>query len=117
MTQEVPVKWNNMPEWMRKFAIAINEIINGRVNSTGTVTLTANQATTVVVDRRIGRDSVILLMPLTANASAEIGAGTVYVGESDISPTSNPPQFTVNHANNAQTDRDFRYTILGSELS
>ena len=93
----------------------VEELLNGRVRSTGSVTLTANVATTVVTDRRVGRDSFIDFMPLTANASAEQGAGTIYVKTTDIDPRNN--QFTINHANNAQTDRTFRYLIAGKELS
>lgn len=113
MTSKAPLEQESEREWLRKNAIAINQILEGRINSTGTVTLANGAATTVVTDRRVGNDSVILFMPLTANASAEIGAGTMYVGTANIAPRSF--QFTINHANNAQTDRSFRYVILGSE--
>ena len=109
---ELPVLFHGT---MRKIAGIINSILDGRLNSTGAVTLTNGAITTVVTDYRVGRDSVILFMPLTANAAAEIGNGTLYVKTTDIAPLSNT--FTINHANNAQTDRDFRYVILGSELS
>jgi len=119
VTERLESSWRETPEGMReyirKIAESINQILDGRVNSSGTVTLTASAATTVVNDRRVGRDSIILLMPLTANASAEQGAGMIYIGTGDIDPLNN--QFTINHANNAQTDRDYRYCILGSELS
>lgn len=108
----VPLEYANQREWLRKIAIGVNDLINGQMNATGTVTLTQSAATTVVKDRRVGRDSVILFMPLTANAAAEIGAGTMYVQTTDIAPRSF--QFTINHANNAQTDRNFRYVVLGS---
>ena len=46
-------------------------------------------------------------MPTTANASAEQGAGTMFVG-----PRAKQ-SFTITHANNAQTDRTFAYSVLG----
>ena len=77
----------------------------GKVNSVMTVTLTANQATTTLNDINIGPKSAILFMPETANAAAEIP--TLYV-------TGRGKQTcTLNHANNAQTDRDFTYVVLG----
>lgn len=100
---------------IKRIVDCIRQVLDGRINSSGSVTLTASAATTVVTDRRVGRDSVILFMPLTANAAAEVGNGTMYVQTTDIDPLNN--QFTINHANNGQTDRNFRYVILGSELS
>jgi hypothetical protein len=94
----------------RQVADKINQIARGRIDSTGTVTLTASAASTTVSDEGGAfayESSVILLSPLTANAAAEIGAGTIYVsGRSRGS-------FTLTHANNAQTDRTFGYVVLG----
>lgn len=103
----VPTDWAEWRGAVRRLAEAINLIADGRTNAYGSVTLTANQATTAVSDRRVGTDSVITLMPTTANAAAEIGAGTLYIG------TVTAASFTITHANNAQTDRDFTYAIHG----
>ena len=113
MTRRVPDDYGDLKEWLRKVASAVNSMLEGRVNSSGVATLTNGAATTVITDRRIGNDSVVLFMPLTANAAAEQAAGTMYVKTTDIAPRN--VQFTINHANNAQTDRNFRYVILGSE--
>ena len=43
----------------------------------------------------------------TANAAAEIGNGTMYIG------AVNNGAFVVTHANNAQADRTFLYVALG----
>lgn len=88
-------------------AQAVNQLSDGRSNGFGSVTLTANQTTTAVTDVRVGTDSVISLMPTTANAAAEVGAGGMYVG------TVTAQSFTITHANNAQTDRTFTYAIQG----
>ena len=112
---KVPARWHSPQEWLRKIAEAVNQIDDGRINANSTVTLTENVATTTVKNYRVGKDSVILFMPLTANAAAEQGNGTMHVKTTDIDPRNN--QFTINHANNAQTDRSFRYMVLGSELN
>ena len=81
--------------------------MDGRQNNVGSVTLTANAASTAVKDFRVGSDSVITLMPTTSNAAAAIG--TTYV--SAIDPLTNT--FTLTHANNAQTDKTFKYEVTG----
>ena len=83
----------------------VNSLRDGKVNSTGSVTLTASATTTTVTDLRAGQDSVILFMPTTANAAA--AAGGMYVS------TRGKQSFTLTHANNAQTDRTFAYVVLG----
>jgi hypothetical protein len=92
---------------LRRFAIAIQELSAGRSNAAKTVTLIANATTTVVSFDNCSVDSVPLLMPMTANAAAEMGAGTLY-----ISAVENR-SFTITHANNAQTDRTFGFVCIG----
>lgn len=87
-------------QWMR-------EAHQGKLANTGTVTLTANVASTTVTDARAGATTFIGFMPQTANAAAEVGAGTMYVA------TQGKQTFTITHANNAQADRTFRYCLLG----
>ncbi len=103
----VPLDWYDPTEHRRKLADAINQVLQGKLLSTGTVTLTANQATTTLNDQRIGTDSYINFMPTTANAAAEQGAGGFYVSARDKETA------TLTHANNAQTDRTFVYLIIG----
>ena len=79
----------------------------GKLNCTTSVTLTANAASTAFADPRITAQSVILLMPTTANASAEIGGGTIYIG------TRGDQTATITHANNANADRTFAVAIIG----
>lgn len=92
-------------EWMRQMALAINLIIDGRSNAIGDVTLTASQSSTVVTDLRVGTDSRIFLMPTTANAAAALATSYIDVVGKQT--------FTIKHANNAQTDRTFKYSIVG----
>lgn len=105
-----PVGYRGLPDVggnPREVAEIVNLILQGKINATGTVTLTAGAATTVLLDARLSGSSWIYPMPLTANAAAEIGAGTLYFtaqGKGTV---------TINHANNGQTDREFRVLIIG----
>ena len=60
----------------QQLASLVNSLMDGKSNAIGTFTLDANQASTVVLDNLFDPDMVPLYMPLTANASAEIGAGS-----------------------------------------
>jgi hypothetical protein len=56
----------------RAVAEVVNNIMDGKTNNTGYVTLaTGNAATTTITDARIGIDSVILLAPNSAAAFAD----------------------------------------------
>ena len=91
------------------FALAISELASGRSNAVGTFTCTQNQATTTVTDANCASGSTILYTPTTANASAEVGAGTIYIATATILNGS----FVVTHANSATASRTFRYAIVG----
>jgi len=92
-------------EHRRQIAIVLNNSLDGKLNSTGSITLTASATTTVLADRRLGIDTVMSLMPKTANASA---------GITSLQVTSQGKQTaTLTHANNRQTDRTYKYIILG----
>ena len=106
-----PLRSSDEAAHRMQLAQAIHNILNGKLYCSGSITLTANQASTVVTDRRIGNDSVILFMPITANAATELYGATMYVTAANIDPINR--QFTITHANNAQTDRNFRYIIIG----
>ena len=103
-----PVTWHNPEEHRRIIAQDINKISDGVTLNAGSVTLTASTTDTVVSDGRVGVDSVIYFMPKTANAAAEVGAGGMYVS------SRGKETFTITHASNAQTDRDFEYALLGT---
>jgi hypothetical protein len=91
----------------RETSQVVNNLLDGKSNNTGTFTCTASAATTAVTDFRAGKSSIILLMPQTANAAAEVGNGTIHVS------TRAKQSFTVTHANNSQTDRTFGYVVIG----
>ena len=93
-------------EFRRRIVNQVNLLYDGYSDAHGDVTLTASAASTVKMDPRCGHEAVIHFMPLTANAAAELAAGTMYVSAQTNGT------FTITHANNAQTDRDFRYSVV-----
>ena len=93
--------------WLSGLRDIVNNIMRGKINATLDVTLIVSAPSTTVSDARIGGSCGIYLMPLSANAAAEIGNGTIWWG---------PPgsqTVTLNHASNAQADRSFRLLIIG----
>lgn len=92
---------------LKKIVLSLQQLAAGRSNAVGTVTLAASATTTTVNDDNCAAASVPILTPTTAHASAEVGAGTIY-----ISAVANK-SFTITHANNSQTDRTFLYALVG----
>lgn len=90
---------------IRRIVQSARELVEGRHNAFGSLTLTANAALTVVSHPNCGLDSVVLLSPRSANAAAAIP--TTWVSAVDRG------SFTLSHANNAQVDRTFDYTVTG----
>lgn len=88
----------------RQIAQTMNQMQNGRLNCGGVLTLNANAATTTITDARISLQSAILLAPVTAHAAAELPT---------LFTTCANGVATVNHTNNAQTDRVFQAAIVG----
>ena len=92
---------------LRKIILAVQQLAAGRSNAVGQVTLATGSATTVVNDANCAPGSSVLFTPVTANAAAEAGNGTMY-----LSSVSNK-SFTITHANSGTTGRTFLYAILG----
>lgn len=90
----------------RLIASALNSALAGHLNCGVQVTLAPSAASTTLVDARINLNTAVLACPLTANAAAEIGAGTMY-----FVPTVG--QAVIHHANNTQSDRTFNLALIG----
>lgn len=73
----------------------------------GVLTLAVGTASTTLTDARIRFDSAVVLVPTTANAAAELGNGSLWISEAARVNGS----VVITHANNALTDRTFRYVI------
>jgi hypothetical protein len=95
---------------LRDVIFAVRQLIVGRSNAAGTVTLTENVTSTTIVGANVNENAEIFFTPKTANAAAEMAAGTMYASITRISGT---PTVTITHANGASTDRTFGYVILG----
>ena len=93
--------------WVRGISEVVNRILSGKMNVTVDVILTPNASATTVIDSRLSSTTTISFCPLTANAAAELAAGTLWIGERRTGVV------VINHANNAQTDRHFDCTIIG----
>jgi hypothetical protein len=93
--------------WLGRVRDVVNNIMRGKLNCTGAVTLAAGAASTLMSDARIGGGSVLLLQPTTANAAAELGNGTLYFDAPGAGSV------VIRHANNAQIDRSFNYVVIG----
>lgn len=94
---------------LKKIVLAVQQLGSGRSNSVGEVTLTQNSATTDVTTRTgtCAPGSVPILIPTTANAATEFGAGTWYISSVGVDT------FTITHVNSATASRTFLYVIVG----
>ena len=92
---------------LSKFALAIQQLANGRSNATGLVTLVPGATTTTASTINCAAGSCVFLFPTTADAAAALA--TTYVPAATVTKQ----QFVILHANNAQTDRTFFYVCLG----
>lgn len=101
-----PKSWGDIKEWCRKLAEAIDQLAGGASKTVGTVTLTANAASTTVMNIYVTESSHITLEPTTQNAATEKAAGTLFT-----STRANGTSFTITHANNSQTDRSFTFEV------
>lgn len=94
-----------LADYVRSVGEVANQVRQGKINGTGTVTLTANATTTTLSDKRIGINSKVFLFPTTATAATEFGAGSLRIAAANESAT-------ITHANTADTDKTFNYAIL-----
>jgi hypothetical protein len=91
--------------WDLQARSVVNNAVAGKLNVVGEITLAANAVSTTLADPLITQGSHIGLMPMTANAAAAM-AGLHFAPSATGS-------VTIFHANNGQSDRTFRYAILG----
>lgn len=101
----VPPLQTNDVQQLNRVVDVVNRQNQGKVNVTIEVTLTANVATTTLTDARISAQSYLGFMPQTSNAAAALTG--LYV------TARIKGQATLNHANNAQTDRTYTVLIIG----
>lgn len=98
----VSVKGNRLSS--RDLALTINRILQGGLNNVGDIILSESNVETRIRDSRIGGNSVLLLMPVSANAAAAQSAiyvSAVSSGEAVIIQSS------------PAADRRFKYAVFG----
>lgn len=89
--------------WSRSVANVLNNVLRGKINSTGSVTLQTSATSTTVNNPLCGINSTILLSPINATAAGVIATTSVVAGDGD---------FVITHGSAGST-RTFRYAILG----
>lgn len=94
----------NQP-WDLQARAILNNAVAGKLNVLGDLTLESGAATTTLDDPLITQASLIVLMPMSANAAAALQS-------LHFQPTETG-SVTISHANNGQTDRWFRYAVIG----
>ena len=107
MTQnflKVPTFTDNQDEQNRLTSNAINNILDGKINSTGTFTTEGTKVLSTIIDARCGGNSVILWSPITADAAGELTH--IWLAE-----TRNG-EFDIGHRNHT-ADVHFKYVIIG----
>jgi hypothetical protein len=90
---------------IRRIVQAIIQLVEGRHNAADEFTLTPGAAQTVVSHPNCSLECHPQFSARTANAAAALA--TTYISAIDQG------SFTVTHANNAQVDRTFGYTVTG----
>ena len=89
----------------REVSEIVNNLVEGKSNNTGEITLAASSATTTTIsDERIGFNSIVLLMPTTANAVSVITS--TYVS-STVKGSA-----VITHLANTEIDKTYRYLIV-----
>ena len=90
----------------REISEVVNNLVEGKSNNTGTVTLAvASAITTTLYDERIGYDSVIVFMPKTANAASAMT--NLYVSAKTQGSA------TLTHSANTAADKTYGYIVVG----
>lgn len=87
----------------RAVAEVVNNIMDGKTNNIGSVTLaTGGATTTTITDARIGVDSVIVLSPTFDASSLNQYISSTSTGSAVIT-----------HAANSTSSRKFKYIVVG----
>jgi hypothetical protein len=101
----VPLSMPDQAQHLRLISNVVNNTMDGKINATGSVTLTASATSTTLTDARIGVNSVILFMPITANGNS--AKANLYVSARGDGTA------TLTHASSSNTDQNFAYCVFG----
>jgi len=101
----VPLSMPDQAQHLRLVSTTLNNVMDGKINSTGSVTLTASNTTTTLTDARIGGDSVIVFMPITSNGATAFQNLFVSARTSGSA--------TLTHTSSSNADQNFAYAVIG----
>lgn len=93
------------PGWGRQISQVVNQLLVGKLNNTGSVTLVNGGVSTTVSDARCGPESVILLM-----ATSPLGA--VALDQWSVQ-TRTDGAFTISHISTSTANATASYAIVG----
>lgn len=102
---QVPLSIPDTGQHLRLVSTSLNNTINGKLNSTGTIILTASATSTTLTDARISGNSVIMFMPTTANGRTALN-GLHVSARADGSAT-------LTHASSGNSDQNLSYCVIG----
>ena len=95
----------NEADHRRQLASALNNVLQGKLNNTVSITLKEDAVSTTVSDHRAGPDSVILAMPTSLNASVALDQWYVNTRTSG--------SFVLTHISTSTSDCTAVYAIFG----
>jgi hypothetical protein len=93
-------------EFSRKISLIVRELLDGKINTVETVTLTPGSTETKLVRARASVLTVALLSPKTQSAAAAVAAGAIFY-------TSTKGEVTIHHDSQPAADRTFGVVLLG----
>jgi len=101
----------DIPSWCALIAAKVNQILRGKTNNVGEVTLTASSTTSAIAVAigTFGDDTVFLFEPTTSTAATAIGSGSMYVSARNALLGT----YTITHPSTAATDKTFRVAYIG----
>ena len=107
----IPEKMTDIPQWCRVIAAKVNQILRGKTNNIGEITLTANSATTsiTVPVGVFGTSTVFLFDATTSTAATALGSGSMYVS----TRTPDTGVYIITHPNTADTNKTFKVSYVG----
>jgi hypothetical protein len=91
--------------WLGQARDVVNNIMRGKTNNGGSVTLTASSATTTLTDPLIGGSSKIFFTARTTNAAA-VASSLRYDDPGNQT-------VTLHHTSDANADKTFDYIVVG----
>lgn len=101
---QVPSNYSVTENYIRKIVLSVNLLMSGKSNNVGEVTLTPSATTTTVSDNNVNPNSAVILQPITEHAADHFVDTWVIAGDKS---------FVIHHNNNSQTDRTFKYIVVG----